>query len=279
MGSQESVMLLFDDLKISLKDIGLDVRDDKCKLYCPSADSGSTTIIPVAVHGIEVLGTPIGTSNYVESKCEAKAEDGNTLCSILRDLDEPQSALLLLKHCHVPKLNHFARTVVPTHLSKAAVIHDNLTKSTFADIIGLEQIEDTKWKQATMKLKFGGFGLTLYQQLLPAAFVAAWVQSLKELPNRFSTFQDLRQKFLTPCSEVSSIGYSLQKAVECLPPRMNDGQCHYRTLEDMMLNPRKLQHHLTADIAEKQSAEHMENLKSDNDAARIRSLNGHGAGT
>ena len=280
MGSQEFVMLLFDDLKTSLKDIGQDVRDDKCKLYCPSADSGSTTIIPVAVHGIEVLGTPIGTSNYVESKCEAKAEDGNTLCSILRDLDEPQSALLLLKHCHVPKLNHLARTVVPTHLSKAAVIHDNLTKSTFADIIGLEQIEDTKWKQATMKLKFGGFGLTLYQQLLPAAFVAAWVQSLKELPNRFSTFQDLRQKFLTPCSEVSAIGYSLQKSVECLPPRMNDGQCHYRTLEDMMLNPRKLQHHLKVDIAEKQSAEHMENLKSDNDAAilRIRSLTGHGAG-
>ena len=45
---------------------------------------------------------------------------------------------------------------------------------------------------------------------------------------------------------------------------MNDGQCHYRILEDMMLKPRKLQHHLTADIAEKQSAEHMENLKSDN---------------
>ena len=80
------------------------------------------------------------------------------------------------------------------------------------------------------------------------------MQSLKELPNRFSTFQDFRQKFLTPCSQVSSIGYSLQKAVVCLPPRMNDGQCHYRTLEDMMLNPRKLQHHLTADIAGKQSA-------------------------
>ena len=146
MGSTESVMLLFDDLETSLKDIGLDVRDDKCKLYCPSGDSGSTTIIPVAVHGIEVLGTPIATSNYVQSKCEAKAEDGNTLFSILRDLDEPQSALLLLKYCHFPKLNHLARTVVPTHLSKATVIHDNLTKSTFADIIGLEQIEDTKWK-------------------------------------------------------------------------------------------------------------------------------------
>ena len=156
-----------------------------------------------------------------------KKRMGDSLCSILRDLDEPQSVLLLLKHCHVPKLNHLATTVVPTHLSKAAVIHDNLTKSTFADIIGLEQIEDTKWKQATIKLKFGGFGLTLYQQLLPAAFVAVWVQSLKELPNRFSTFQNLRQKFLTPCAEVSSIGYSLQKAVECLPPRMNDGQCHY----------------------------------------------------
>ena len=46
-----------------------------------------------------------------------------------------------------------------------------------------------------------------------------------------------------------------------------------------MLNPRKLQHHLTADIAEKQSAEHMENLKSDNDAARITSLTGRGATT
>ena len=92
-------------LKTSLRDIGLDVRDDKCKLYCPSADSGSATIIPVAVHGIEVLGTPIGTPNYVESKYEAKAEERMArLGSTLRDLDEPQSALLLLKHCHVSKL-------------------------------------------------------------------------------------------------------------------------------------------------------------------------------
>ena len=36
-----------------------------------------------------------------------------------------------------------------------------------------------------MKLKVGGFGLALYQQLLPAAFLAAWVQSLKELPIDF----------------------------------------------------------------------------------------------
>ena len=71
-------------LKTSLRDIGLNVRDDKCKLYCPSADSGSATIIPVAVHGIEVLETPIGTPNYVESKCEAKAEDGNTMLYIER---------------------------------------------------------------------------------------------------------------------------------------------------------------------------------------------------
>ena len=77
MGSQESVRLLFDDLKTSLRDIGLGVRDDKCKLYCPSADSGSTTTILLqSIHGIKVLGTPVGTPNYVESKCEAKKEDG-----------------------------------------------------------------------------------------------------------------------------------------------------------------------------------------------------------
>ena len=79
-------------------------------------------------------------------------------------------------------------------------------------------------------------------------------------------------------SEEKSIGSSLQIAMESLPPKINDGQCCYHTLEDMILNPKKLQQHLTADIAKKQSTDYMECLSQDKDAGRTRSLLGCGSG-
>ena len=87
--------------------------EDKRKLYCPSAKEDFATILPVATHGIKALGTPIGSLSYIESMCEAIAENGICLCSMLSYLNEPQSGLLLLRHCHVPKMNHFARTMAP----------------------------------------------------------------------------------------------------------------------------------------------------------------------
>ena len=63
-----------------------------------------TTTAPVENCGLDVLETCM--SHYTLSKCEAIAETGNSICLMLRELNDPQSGLRLLRHCHVPKLNY-----------------------------------------------------------------------------------------------------------------------------------------------------------------------------
>ena len=106
-------------------------------------------------------------------------------------MDDPQSSSLLLRHCHVPRMNHLTRSVFPCDLQRGADIHDRITKDTFSAIIGLEQMDDIRWKQASMKVKFGGFGLTEVQSLSSTAFAAAWSHSVNVLPARFPSLKGL----------------------------------------------------------------------------------------
>ena len=283
VGLPESSISVFDDVKGSLKDVGLTIRDEKCKLYYPDAPEHFATTVPITRVGVHVLGTPIGAPSYIQSSCTRVAQDGSSLCSKLKDLDDPQCSLLLLRHCHVPKMNHLARTISPRDVSEAAGIHDLLTRKTFTDIIGLDRLDDTKWKQASLKIKFGGFGLTSIRGTAPAAFLAAWAHSLKELPNRFpSMCRDLENLYQSsPKNDSSTIRSTLYQAVSNLPPKSNlddEEEVIYHTLEEMIKNPRKLQHRLSTDIFCMEAATFTNRIVEEKDAGRMRSLQGRGAG-
>ena len=56
------------------------------------------------------------------------AESGNVLCNELALLSDPQSVLLLLRHCHVTRQNYLARSVSPVLLKSAADCHDTMSK-------------------------------------------------------------------------------------------------------------------------------------------------------
>ena len=127
----------------------------------------------------------MGTSAFVQSKCVEIAETGEHLLSEIVNLKDRQYSMLILRHCHVPRLTYLARQVPPQDLAKAANIHDNTTRSSFANVIGLPHLDDIKWEQATLKIKFGGFGLTRISKVSHAVFLSSWCQSLKDLPNRF----------------------------------------------------------------------------------------------
>ena len=84
-----------------------------------------------------------------------------------------------------PRINHLARSVVSSCLQPAAKIHDELTRTTFNDILKLESIDECKWRQATLEIKHGGFGLISTEASSSIAFVASWAHSIHELPLRF----------------------------------------------------------------------------------------------
>ena len=122
--------------------MGLKIYDRKCELYCPSGDSIDFPT-PVTHDGTIILGIPVGKSEFVRSRCVDIAKSGEELCCELAKLNNRQSSMLILRHCHVPRLNYLARQVFPDDLEAAANIHDNMTKSTFVQIIGFNHLNDS----------------------------------------------------------------------------------------------------------------------------------------
>ena len=80
--------------------------------------------------GIEVLGIPVGKKEYFQQICSQKAKEGKKLCSELRNLNDPQSFMLLRRHCHNPRMNFLTRSVTPDNMKDASRIHDEITRNT-----------------------------------------------------------------------------------------------------------------------------------------------------
>ena len=72
--------------------------------------------LPVESRGIKVVGTPIGTVEYIQAFGEAKICEEAKLLNCLPELPSLQVAWLLLYFCCVPRVNHLLRTVAPADI-------------------------------------------------------------------------------------------------------------------------------------------------------------------
>ena len=145
-------------------------------------------------------------------------------------LSDPQSALLLLRHCHVTRLNYLARSVSPVLLKSAADCHDTMSKVTCEKLLDFP-LESEKWIQATLPVKHGGLGLTSVKAISLFAFVSAWMHTLNRLPNRF---QDSNRLIDSVIQGISPIGSTRHDA-------MPTG----KSIEDLISDSHKLQKKLT----------------------------------
>ena len=186
LGSSEDVLSAFHDFKNSFSALLLDVADHKCKIFCPSATAAAQ--IPVKFAGCNFLRTPVGTSSYVTSVCCDTAKSGSNLCNQLLKLNDAQTANLLLRKCHVPRLNNLARTVRPDLLVPAIIINDSQTWSTFCCLIGYDSLPDNTWQQISLPINTREFGLTSLAPVSRPAFVAFWAHAAVELPFHFNLY-------------------------------------------------------------------------------------------
>ena len=116
VGEVDRVLCALTDLKSSLVNIGLRICERKCELYSTFIDNESSISIPVTTQGTVILGVLIGCKEFVQNWCNEFAVSGRDLCSKLANLDNPQASTLLLRHCHIPRVNYLARAVFPKWL-------------------------------------------------------------------------------------------------------------------------------------------------------------------
>ncbi len=274
VGLPQDVLSALDDLRPAFEAIGLSIANHKCKIYSgldsPCLSSNTASSIPVTSDGTVILGTPIGRDDFIFASCDDTAKSGSQLCDKLVDLGDVQSAMLLLRYCHVPRLNHLARTVSPALLLPAARIHDSLTRKTFTLLMGYENIGDKPWAQASLPIRVGGFGMTPLVSLSQCAFVSSWAHSIKELPNYFSSLNQILHNVVHGDHGDPQRGSIAQALREAVP---SDKQ-----LEDMLRNKSKLQRKLTQDLASTAITDMIMISSCDREAARLRSLQGKGAG-
>ena len=143
LGPIQYVSSAFDELKCSLPQIGLSIATKKCELF---TNGHHCEDIPdevrVSVLGTTILGTPIGQPRYVEAACSEFAKGGEDLCNQLLALEDTQSSMLLLRYCHIPRINHLGRTVAPSLMKSATRIHDSLSQSSFKHLIKCPDLEN-----------------------------------------------------------------------------------------------------------------------------------------
>ena len=182
IGSPEETVNAFQDLQCQYESTGLLVSKQKCEAYAMAYPDEWSVDIAINPSAIDIFGTSIGTPDYVFARCIDKAKSGTKLCSKLLELNDLQSSLLLLRHCHVPSLNHMSRTVIPKQLNRAALIHDDQTYQTFSSVMSFDVSDPDLWFQSCLPIRHGGFGLSMMQSIALMAFLAAWVHTSRELP-------------------------------------------------------------------------------------------------
>ena len=138
----------------------------------------------------------------------------------------------------------------PYSFEYAAKLHDAMTWSAFVQILGLDSIDDFTWNQASLNIKLGGFGLSEVYKSKCSAYVSSWAQSVRDLPNRFSSLSQRIQDLVENDSTSSSLSFDIHSAVKSLPPiRLGDDETpRSQSLSTLSATKGKLQHKLSSEI-------------------------------
>ena len=132
-----------------------------------------------------MLGTPLGTREYVAAHATSRVTEERRLLQLLPRLPDLQPAWLILLLCAVPRANHLLRTTPPTQAQAYAATHDEAVWETLAQFLGEAQLQDQLTQaRAALPGRLGGLGLTSARLTSPAAYWAAWADALEVLRQR-----------------------------------------------------------------------------------------------
>ena len=138
-------------------------------------------------NGIEILGSPVGSDDYLHAYFENRMMEEMKLLEMIPTLPSLQSAWLLLYFCAAPRANHLLRTVPPSRVLAYTQEHDLAVRTCFANILQInvqDLFSNNVGLQIDLPLKYGGMGLRNNSRISPCAFWASWADSLKTICER-----------------------------------------------------------------------------------------------
>ena len=187
-GTARAVASFCQRVQAKLASIGLELTPAKCEIIPASREH---QIPPGLLPGFEwrsdgnfkLLGAAFGSEEFCTAHTLKRKDKATRLIGGLQDLEDTQSALLLLRSCaSYCKLAYSAR-VVPPSLHRSAL--RGFSIDVRGGLEGLVEVElaDRAWLQAQLSILNGGIGLRDADKHAPAAYVSS-VWSCQELCKR-----------------------------------------------------------------------------------------------
>ena len=151
----------------------------------PTARVWRGSHLPLVQQGITVLGTPLGSVEFVQAHLQKTLADHDTLLSRIPLLDDTQSAWALLLHCAGSRANYLLRVIRPELVRNFAEGHNAGLWRCLAQILPASTGADPIAKAtASLPLSTGGLGLRDASRTSEPAFWASWADCLSIIRKR-----------------------------------------------------------------------------------------------
>ena len=128
--------------------------------------------------GVILLGTPVGSTDFVKAAFESKLEKIRSLTSLLSGLHQPHVEFVLLRSClALPKIVFLLRTTDTSGFKHLLAEFDRITREALSQILG-GALTDQGWDQAKLPVSMGGVGLRAAEDHASAAYATSLLSSL-----------------------------------------------------------------------------------------------------
>jgi len=188
IGQWKDVMTAYDQLLAQVKDKGMDLCPNKCRLLWTDGDPPPDVVAAIQKRGIYMdrgftttLGTTIGLDRDGMSKC---------ILDQIRDVHQPlfaarpneglsvQAAMAILRQSGVPRLNYLSRVLAPEILHSGAVEFDRLVLASAASKLRIPfPLNNGATLTLQLPIREGGFGLRSMVRTSPAAWWCGLTQA------------------------------------------------------------------------------------------------------
>ena len=120
------------------------------KRMIPMQLCGGATALPLENQGLLVLGTPLGSPEFMERELGKVASKQQVLFDRILHVSDLQCAWLLLLFCASHRPNYILRMLHPCSMCEFAIRHDDSVKRCFEQLLPAD-----RWDIASMPLVMG----------------------------------------------------------------------------------------------------------------------------
>ena len=146
--------------------------------------------LPEDKHGVKVLGTPLGSPEFVQARLLELSASHQRLADKIPHVSDLQSAWLLLLFSAASRPNCILRAVHPETTREFATLHDTSMRR-FVETLLDVRMNDETWNVRSFPLSLGGLGLRSAVRGRAAAYWSSWADGLHMIRRRHALVTEL----------------------------------------------------------------------------------------